>query len=247
MSKIIKILIVDDEPLAHDLLESYCAGINFIEVVGHCYDGLSTLNFINENEVDALLLDIQMPDITGIELAQNLEVNGPKIVFTTAYTEYALQSFDFDQVVDYLKKPIRLPRFIKAMERLKKQLKLETTEIIAPVSTHQTNQKMPESLVIKEDKITYRIPITDIAYLQSWGNYIKIFSKQDEVRIARQTISELEAELKACGFQRIHKSFLVNIKSVRALEGNQVVIDDVKLPIGRAYKNESFHKLTNAH
>jgi two-component SAPR family response regulator len=114
MAKLIKILVVDDEPLPHELLESYCEGLNYVEIVGHCYDGISTLNFLKEHAVDALLLDIQMPDITGIELLQTL-LQPPKVIFTTAYTEYALQSFDFDHVIDYLNKPIQ---FAKIHQRL---------------------------------------------------------------------------------------------------------------------------------
>ena len=104
--KKIKVLIVDDEPLAHKVLEGYCQNIEYVEIVGNRYDGISTLNFLNKEQVDVVLLDIQMPDLTGIELLDTLKNNAPKVIFTTAYTEYAMQSFDYDQVVDYLHKPI---------------------------------------------------------------------------------------------------------------------------------------------
>ena len=123
--KKIKVLIVDDEPLAHKVLEGYCQNIEYVEIVGNSYDGISTLNFLNKEQVDVVLLDIQMPDLTGIELLDTLKNNAPKVIFTTAYTEYAMLSFDYDQVVDYLHKPIRITRFIKALERLKRVLLLE--------------------------------------------------------------------------------------------------------------------------
>ena len=104
----IKLLIVDDEPLAHKVLEGYCEKLDYVEIVGNCYDGLSTLNFLNKEKVDAVLLDIQMPDITGLELLDFLKNRAPKIIFTTAYSEHALKGFDYDQVVDYLHKPCLL-------------------------------------------------------------------------------------------------------------------------------------------
>jgi DNA-binding LytR/AlgR family response regulator len=192
--------------------------------------------FLKEHAVDALLLDIQMPDITGIELLQTL-LQPPKVIFTTAYTEYALQSFDFDHVIDYLNKPIRLPRFIKAMERLKIQLDLESNAAEAS-SLVVNNQKVGklETLVVKEDKVTYRIPVLEIDYIQSWGNYVKIFTNNNQVRLARKTITDLEKELKTNGFERVHKSYLVNKQSVKAINGNQLILQDQTLPIGGAYR-----------
>ena len=177
-----------------------------------------------------------MPDITGIELLQTL-LQPPKVIFTTAYTEYALQSFDFDHVIDYLNKPIRLPRFIKAMERLKIQLDLESNAAEAS-SLVVNNQKVGklETLVVKEDKVTYRIPVLEIDYIQSWGNYVKIFTNNNQVRLARKTITDLEKELKTNGFERVHKSYLVNKKSVKAINGNQLILQDQTLPIGGAYR-----------
>jgi DNA-binding LytR/AlgR family response regulator len=192
--------------------------------------------FLKEHAVDALLLDIQMPDITGIELLQTL-LQPPKVIFTTAYTEYALQSFDFDHVIDYLNKPIRLPRFIKAMERLKIQLDLESNAAEAS-SLVVNNQKVGklETLVVKEDKVTYRIPVLEIDYIQSWGNYVKIFTNNNQVRLARKTITDLEKELKTNGFERVHKSYLVNKQSVKAINGNQLILQDQTLPIGGVYR-----------
>ena len=187
MSDSIRVLIVDDEPLAHDLMDKYCEGVSYIEVVGHCYDSLSTLNFINEHPVDAILLDIQLPDLTGIELLETLEHRAPKIIFTTAYTEYAVQSFDFDQVIDYLNKPIRLPRFIKAMERLRHQLQLEQNIHNSP-KLEIPNTEFKNHLLIKEDKITHRIELKDLTHVQSWGNYLKFFTVDGRVRLARKTI-----------------------------------------------------------
>jgi DNA-binding LytR/AlgR family response regulator len=244
MSEVIKILIVDDEPLAHDILKKYCARLDYIEVKGSCFDGVSTLNFLKDQTIDAILLDIQLPDITGIELVNILQQRAPKIIFTTAYTEHALQSFDFDQVIDYLNKPIGLPRFIKAIERLKHQLELEEKVNEKNLEPERNSViKEIQHLLVKDDKVIHKIPLDDIAYIQSWGNYLKVFLKNEKVRLLRKTISEMEEEIGKVGFTRIHKSYMVNVKYVTALDGNQAIISDQKLPIGRSYRISAFDQL----
>jgi len=239
----IKLLIVDDEPLAHKVLEGYAHKIDYIEVVGNCYDAISTINFLNKEKVDALLLDIQMPDLTGLELVETLEKNCPKIIFTTAYTEFALQSFDYEQVIDYLHKPIRLTRFIKAMERLKKQLILveNFNKNIDKVPSETNIQQ--EFITVKNNKVMYKIFFSEIQYIQSWGNYLKIFLDGDKMQIARKTIKELEEELPSKTFERIHKSYIVNANKVQAIDGNQVVLEGITLPIGKSYVIKSKEKL----
>ncbi len=233
----IKILIVDDEPLAHSVLEGYCKNIDYIDVVGNCYDGISALNFLNKNEVDAILLDIQMPDLTGLELLDSLKHHAPKIIFTTAFTEYAFKGFNYDQVVDYLHKPVRLTRFIKALERLKKLLMLEREHqnLVAENSVETKIDQAPNFIILKDNKTAYRILMSDIIYIQSWGNYLKFFLTNDDIKIIRKTIKKLESELPEQLFTRIHKSYMVNIKYVAAIQGNQIIIGDQKIPIGKSY------------
>lgn len=244
--KKIKILIVDDEPLAHNILQGYCDKIDYVEIVGHCYDGMSTLNFLNKEQVDVVLLDIQMPDITGIELLDTLKNTAPKIIFTTAYTEYAMQSFDYDQVVDYLHKPIRLTRFIKALERLKRVLLLEkefiansTLDVQSPspgqIVVSQNNKTQNNFISLKDNKVIYRIAFADVKYIQSWGNYLKFFLQNKDIKIVRKTIKMVESELPSDHFLRIHKSYIVNVNYVKSIEGNQIKFEDQQLPIGKSY------------
>jgi len=230
----LKVLIVDDEPIAHKILEGYIEKLEGLEIIGNCYDGISTVNFLNTYKVDIILLDIQMPDITGLELIESMSKSlSTKVILTTAYTEYALTSFDYDQVVDYLHKPIRITRFIKAIDRAKKQIQLETG--------YERKSKPEEEIVhqdfisLKDNKTIYRINLKDILYIQSWGNYLKFFLVNDEIKIVRKTIKSLEKELKSTDFQRIHKSYIVNIKHVSSLIGNQILIADQKIPIGQSY------------
>ena len=235
--KKLKVLIVDDEPLAHKVIEGYCEKIDYIEVAGNCYDGISTLNFLNKEKVDAILLDIQMPDITGLELLDSLKQDAPKVIFTTAYTEYAMISFDYDQVVDYLHKPIRITRFIKAIERLKKVLMLESDFRLSDSveSKKPTKNIQKDFITLKDNKTLHHVKLLDIRYIQSWGNYLKIFLINDDVKIVRKTIKMIEEELPEQSFIRIHKSYIVNINSIKSLIGNQIQIADQKLPIGKSY------------
>jgi len=224
----LKLLIVDDEPLAHKVLEGYCQKLDYVEIIGHCYDGISTLNFLNKEAVDAVLLDIQMPDITGLELLDSLKNNAPKIIFTTAYTEYAIQGFDYDQVVDYLHKPIRLTRFIKALERLKRVLLLEK-DFNAAASIQMPKQAISNQvdfISIKDNKVIYRISHSEINYIQSWGNYLKFHLVDNNIKIVRKTIKTVESELPSNHFLRIHKSYIVNINHVKAIEGNQIKFNE---------------------
>jgi Response regulator of the LytR/AlgR family len=235
--KKIKILIVDDEPLAHKVLERYCNKIDYVDIIGNCYDGISTLNFLNKKQVDAVLLDIQMPDITGLELLDTLKNNAPKIIFSTAYSQYALQGFDYDQVVDYLHKPIRLTRFIKALERLKRVLFLER-DFNSKSTTYKedkTDNTESDYISLKDNKTIYRIAYSDIKYIQSWGNYLKYFLNDQNIKIVRKTIKMAEAELSSKHFLRVHKSYMVNINHIIAMEGNHVKLDDQRIPIGKSY------------
>jgi len=238
----IRLLIVDDELLAHKLLQGYCQQIDYVEVVGNCYDGISTLNFLSEHVVDAMLLDIQMPNLTGFELLESLKNQIPKVIFTTAYTEHALKGFDYDQVIDYLNKPIRFARFVKAIERLRKQLTLEQKfnvnlpQETSPVATPK-EQAPDEYLYIKDNKVIYKVSLANILYFQSWGNYLKVFMTNNEVKVYRKTLKEIIAEVPAQQFQRIHKSYLVNTNKIKALQGNMLLLEeDHELPIGRAYQ-----------
>lgn len=242
----LSLLIVDDEPLAHDVIKDYCAKIDFVEVAGSCYDGISTINFLHEHSIDALILDIQMPDLTGLELLDTLKEKSPKIIFTTAYTDYALQSFEYDQVVDYLHKPVRITRFIKAIDRLKHQLELEQKAMKNPATVSELGQnpsKSIEYIIAKQDKITFKIAVREIQYLQSWGNYLKVHLSKNEVKIIRKTLSEMDAALKESGFCRIHNSYMVNIEAVKGIDGNQVLIEDQRLPVSRAFRNSAMERL----
>lgn len=229
----IRTLIVDDEPLAHKVLKAYCDAIDKVNIVGNCYDGLSTINFLHENKVDLILLDIQMPDLSGIEILKSLE-HSPKIIFTTAFSEYAIDGYNFEQVVDYLLKPISLSRFIKAINRVEKILTLEkATELLA--SNTKTSDLNPEFINIKENNTIYRLALNDILYFQSWGNYIKVYKINEDVKIFRMTFKMLLTILPSYQFIQIHKSYVANIIYITSIKKNQLLLNGELLPIGKSY------------
>ncbi|MEM7659859.1 MAG: LytTR family DNA-binding domain-containing protein [Bacteroidota bacterium] len=231
----LRLLLVDDEPLAHKVLEGYVQQIDFVEVVGNCYSGIDTINFLNKTPIDAMLLDIQMPDLTGLELLETLGQNGPKVIFTTAHTKFALQSFEYEQVIDYLHKPIRLSRFLKSLERLKKQLALEGGANPNPPAVSQKEETAQDFLSVRDNKVVYKIFFSDIQYIQAFGNYLKIFLDDGEMKIARKPIKEVEKTLPADDFVRIHKPYLVNTRKVLSLQGREVMLSIGKLPIGKSF------------
>ncbi len=230
----LRLLLADDEPLAHKVLEGYCRKIDFIEITGNCYDGVSSLNFLNKHPVDAILLDIQMPDLTGLELLDSLKNDSPKVILTTAHTEFAVRCFEYDQVIDYLHKPIRIDRFYKAVNRLKNTLELELG-VSKQQAKHELSEDIPEFFSIKDKRIIYKIRLNDVVYIQAWGNYLRVFLENGEVKTIRKTIKEIMRELPDQLFARVHKSYIVNRRRVSALEGNQLFLKDVVLPVGKSY------------
>ncbi|MFK8161269.1 MAG: LytR/AlgR family response regulator transcription factor [Lewinella sp.] len=230
MSKL-SVVIVDDEPFAHRVLEDYCQKIGDLKVIHNCYDGLSALSFLQQTSTDLLLLDIHMPDFDGLELLDHLRTLAPKTILTTAYSKYAMDSFDYDQVVDFLHKPVKLTRFVKAVNRVRK---IRLLEAAANPSANQSHEN--EFLLIPADGRTERIRLADIWYVRAWGNYLRINLRDGQMIISRKTLKALEEELSDGRFARIHKSFLINIGFFTAIEGNEIISDRLRLPIGNIYR-----------
>lgn len=227
-------LIIDDEQAAHYVLRHYIGQVDQLELAGSCYDALEAINFLHRQPVDLLFLDINMPQITGLQLLQTL-AHPPLVILTTAYSEFALESYDYG-VADYLLKPIEFARFLKAVDKVIGSLSAEPTQQHAlPVST-------AGSLVIKVDGDRIRINYDDLFYGQSWGNYLKLFTAT-QVYITPLTMTELEQRLPDGRFIRIHKSYLVALDKIRRLSGNEVFVGDATLPVGLTYRRELVDRL----
>lgn len=230
MSHELRVMIVDDEPMAHQVLEEYCNRVTGLRVVEKCFDGLAAFNCLRTLEVDLILLDVQMPELTGLELLDSLDKSSPKVILTTAHTRYAVEGFDYDSVIDYLHKPIRLTRFIKAIGRVRNTLRLERGKV------EIAENASPGFLLVEIDNRSERIPLADIHHVQAWGNYVRIQLDSGKQLTVRRTLKSLENELPSGQFLRIHKSYIVQVSHVSAIDTHEITLGVVRLPLGKSYR-----------
>ncbi|SHM38293.1 LytR/AlgR family response regulator transcription factor [Flavobacterium chilense] len=229
----IKCVLIDDEPLAIKVLQNYFNNFTDFEVIGTFNNSLEALDFINSTTVDAVFLDINMPMMTGFELISLIE-NKTKVIITTAFREFAAESYDLD-VLDYLVKPIPLPRFIKCINKitteynLKNNIKIETT-------------KGDSHIFIKVDKKMMKINIEEILFVEGMKEYIKVVTP-DKTYITHKSLTSLSEELPADRFLRIHKSYVIALNKVKSIEGNRIQIQSYTIPIGRNYSKEVKNKI----
>jgi DNA-binding LytR/AlgR family response regulator len=230
-------LIVDDEPLARDVIRRYCAKLPVLHLVGEFSNAIEAFMFLQTHEADLIFLDIRMPELLGTELVQSLK-NPPKVIFTTAYKEYAWDGFELD-AVDYLLKPIRFDRFLKAVNKALPGLDKD----LLPEETVVPERKSGiDSIYLRIDRRQVRIELDDILYIESVKDYIKIVT-HDKMQLTRQTISSIEALLNKNEFIRIHRSFIVPINKIKSYTHELVEINKKELPIGRSYLNHFMEKI----
>lgn len=223
----IKCLVVDDEPLAQRVLEKYISSLDSLELVKKCNNALEASSYLHRHQVDVMFLDIKMPELTGMEFLKIL-TDPPQVILTTAYSEYALEGYEYS-VVDYLLKPISFERFLKAVNKIKK--KNSDTESGKP--TPKT--EMADFIFLKSDQTHHRVQYKDIKYLQGYGNYIKVFTRNRKILIL-ETMGNMEKKLPKEQFVRVHKSYIVSIQKIDKIIENKIKINDTSIPIGRAYK-----------
>lgn len=224
----IKIGIVDDELLARKVLEEYCAKIDNFQLVLSTGNPLEFVNFVQQNEVDLIFLDIEMPELNGMEILRSM-IKPPKVILTTAYSEYALESYNYG-VIDYLLKPIKIERFIKAIN------KIEVHKIKQP-----EKESGDEELQIKHDGMLVNITFNSILYIQSFGNYLKIFT-DSRMYLISDTLINITTVLPK-NFQRTHKSYISNLGRVTKATRTYVLVEDKNVPISAMYKVAVFEKL----
>lgn len=225
-----KCIIVDDEPAAHYVLANYIKQNSQLELVFQGYNGIEAMDYLRENKVDLMFLDINMPEISGMELLKIIPTH-PKTILTTAYSEFALESYDYG-VIDYLLKPIYFPRFLKAIERF------FSTEIIKS----EPEEVIPDSISVKIDGYLIDIELDQLLFAQSFGNYVKLHTIK-RTFLASITTTELEKCLPEKTFMRIHKSYIVALDKIEESEKDCVVIKKEKLPIGITYRRELTDRL----
>ena len=227
----IKTLIVDDEPLAQDIIETYVNQLPNLELVGKASNAIEANQILQNNDIDLMFLDIQMPQLTGIEFMKSLS-NPPLVVFTTAYSEYAVEGFEMD-AVDYLLKPISIDRFMKAVNKVEDRLKDKQ-----PVAGTLEGE---DHFFVKADKKLIKVNFSDILYIEGLKDYVIIRQEEGRV-ITLQTMKSLESKLPSDNFRRIHRSYIVNTKKIKALVGNMVEVKEKgetkNIPVGKIYREE---------
>ncbi len=224
----IKCVIIDDEPLAIKVLLNYFENFSEFEVIGTFNNSLEGLEFINTNTIDALFLDINMPMMTGFELISLIE-NKTRVVITTAFREFAAESYDLE-VLDYLVKPIPLPRFIKCIHKIEAEHNLKNN-----IKTE--NHRVEPHIFIKVDKKMVKINIDEILFIEGMKEYIKVVTAE-KTYITHKSLTSLTDELPSERFMRIHKSYTIALNKVKSIEGNRIQILSYTIPIGRNYSKE---------
>lgn len=227
----IRALIVDDEELARALLGTYVARMPMLELVGSCKNPLEAMQVLREQAVDLLFLDIQMPDLTGIEFIKTMRQK-PFIIFTTAYPQYALEGYQLD-VTDYLLKPFPFERFVQAVNKV-----IDRLQPVAPPAAPAPVVSSPkDTLVIKSEHKLIKLRLAEVQYIQGKGEYVSFVTDKGKY-LSLMSLKQLTLELEPNHFLRIHKSYIVPLFRIEAIEGNQVHLLNETLPIGASYKEE---------
>lgn len=228
----VKCLLVDDEPLAIQLIQKHIDQLDSFEVAGTCGNAIKALEVLRSTQVDLLFLDIKMPQISGIDFLKTLK-NPPAVIITTAYREFAIEGYDLD-LIDYLLKPITFDRFFKAIERYLR-LNNQSSPTLLPPSDQQF-------IYLKSGGKFHKLNIDEVLYIESLKDYVVAHCIGNNIT-AKYKISDLEAELQGKGFLRIHRSYLINLKKVTAFTTYDIEIGNTEIPIGASYKEYVFKAL----
>jgi len=222
----IKAIIVDDEPLAQEILETYLKEYEDFELIGSCKNAMEANKLLKEDKVDVMFLDIQMPQLSGVDFLKILE-NPPIVVFTTAFKDYALEGFELD-ALDYLLKPISKERFGKTIEKIRSEL-------------GKSSEAFEDSIFVKSDKKLHRLYYDEIFFIEGLKDYVIIKTAKSRI-VTLQTMKSLETKLPQHNFMRIHRSYIVNLDKIKSVIGNNVEIEingeKSKLPIGKIYRDD---------
>jgi two-component system, LytTR family, response regulator len=233
----VKCIIVDDEPMARDVIRRYIQKIPTLKLLGEFGNAIEATIYLQDQSVDMIFLDIKMPQLSGTEFVRSLR-NVPKIIFTTAHKEYAHEGFELD-VIDYLLKPIRFDRFLRAVNKAFPQ-RLQEVEGISPLTAVE-NKPANSFIYLRVDRKMIKVLLADILYIESDKDYVKVFTDKG-FTITRQTIASVEAMLSESQFIRVHRSYIVSLNKLQSFTAETVEIGNKELPIGKLYRN-NFLKL----
>lgn len=226
----IKALIIDDEPLAQNVIEQYSLKIPGLSIIEKCNDAIAAHQFLTEHSADLVFLDINMPKMSGISFLKNLQ-NPPHVIFTTAYSEYALEGFELN-AIDYLKKPFSFERFSKAYFKAEEIIRLKKNQHRSTSNFDNQNY-----LFVKSNKKTIKIEFTNICFIEGLGDYIKIHLVNEKI-VTNLSMKKILSLLPSENFIRIHKSYIVATDKIELMEGNMIKVNGIKIPIGNNYRSD---------
>ncbi|MGK0388102.1 MAG: two-component system LytT family response regulator [Maribacter sp.] len=235
MLKTINCLIIDDEPTAREILENHLGKIDFVKVVASCSSPMKGLSIIKTQPIDLVFLDINMPEMSGLSFAKSVGKN-VKIIFTTAYREYAIDGFDL-QAVDYLLKPISLERLIQGLNKF-----IDESIPVVEKETKEIKTETTDFIFVRSNRKMIKINFAEILYIESIADYVKIHQVEKTI-ITRETITSIEAKLPQSSFMRVHRSFIVSIAKIASFTNEFVELTNKVIPISRGYKKEVLERL----
>lgn len=242
----LKCIAVDDEPLALDIIEDYISKVPFLELVKRTENAIEGLQLVQAGGIDLVFLDIQMPDLTGIQFLK-IANNKASYILTTAYSQYALESYDLN-VSDYLLKPIAFDRFYKAVEKVHNQQKNNAEPAVvavpAPAPVVTPAQAVQDFIFVKTEHKIQKIELDDILYIEGLKDYISIFTKTERV-ITLQNMKRMEETLPSSQFIRVHKSYIIALDKIESIERSRITICGKIIPIGDTYRDEFFKRIEN--
>ena len=237
-------IIIDDEPLALSIIKSYCEELGGLMVAGMYTNPLDSIDRIQKGGIDLVFLDIEMPQISGIDFIQALE-NKPYFIFTTAYAEYAAAGFDLN-AIDYLVKPIPFPRFVKAVNRVKEiyELRLKQSQLkenLIPAGNLLTSED--RFVFVKSEYDNVKIRLEDITYIQGLKDYLKIHLVNGKPILTLMNFKSMEDKLPDHSFIRVHRSYLVNVNCIKTVQKSKIVLDDIRIPIGDSFRDDFMRRI----
>lgn len=236
-----KCVIIDDEPLAVELLEDFVQKVDTLELVSTFNNAIDAVSFINQNNVDLIFLDIEMPHFSGIDFLNTIEKK-PLVIFTTAYSDYAVEGFNLG-AVDYLVKPIPFHRFLKSVVRAQQTLNPATTTVQATAENTSAPEIEQDFMFVRAEYENVKMNFADILYIEGLKDYVKIYTTDNKFTLTLISLIKLENLLSNKGFSRIHRSYIINIKHVKSIQKNKVLISDKRIPISESYKTSFFERI----
>ena len=237
----LKTVIIDDEPLAIDVIKNYCSTVTHIEVVSCFTNPVEAMNFINTNAIDLIFLDIEMPLLTGIEFIDTLK-NKPQFIFTTAYPQFAINGFELE-AVDYLIKPISYIRFLKSVNKVKSPGSNDKPFIPHPENSISATAAQDTFMFVKSEHESLKIFISEIKYIEGLKDYLKINLSNGKFVLTLSNFKNLMEKLPEKSFIRVHNSYIVNLNYINSVQRNRIVIDAARIPISESYKKLFFERI----